>query len=208
MSVLDQPSLVVAQMPAQPPVPAGQPTQAPPIDPAALLDMLRDIQLPTAVSWWPPAPGWWLLSVAVLLVYLGRRYEWYRRLRRRFQSSRAPLAVAADVAVLAEFRRIRASFAEDNDVQALSAALSVLLRRVAMRSVPRHEVAALTSESWLEWLDDHGRSRAFSSGVGRALLKAPYRGPSGAPSEIDGEALLRVCEEWVAEVLHRKVDED
>ena len=27
---------------------------------------LRDIELPEAISWWPLAPGWWLLLMVVL----------------------------------------------------------------------------------------------------------------------------------------------
>jgi len=30
------------------------------------LEQMRDIQLPAPVGWWPPAPGWWLLTVLVL----------------------------------------------------------------------------------------------------------------------------------------------
>ncbi|MDP7406676.1 MAG: DUF4381 domain-containing protein, partial [SAR324 cluster bacterium] len=25
------------------------------------LAALRDVHLPPAVSWWPPAPGWWII---------------------------------------------------------------------------------------------------------------------------------------------------
>jgi len=43
------------------------------------LDQLRDIHLPEAISWWPMAPGWWILIIggAALLVWLIRFF--YRR---------------------------------------------------------------------------------------------------------------------------------
>lgn len=55
------------------------------MDPSALAQ-LRDIHPPLAVSWWPPAPGWWLLAlIAVALVgaalVLTRRWRQRRYLR-------------------------------------------------------------------------------------------------------------------------------
>ena len=40
------------------------------MNPAAInanpLDQLRDIHLPEPISWWPLAPGWWLLIIIAL----------------------------------------------------------------------------------------------------------------------------------------------
>ena len=52
-----------------------------------LLSQLRDIHTAAPVPWWPPAPGWWILGLLllVLLVWLGRRilarYRVYQRRR-------------------------------------------------------------------------------------------------------------------------------
>ena len=46
------------------------------------LTELRDIHLPATISWWPPAIGWWLLSVifaAILAFFLNRLIKNYRR---------------------------------------------------------------------------------------------------------------------------------
>jgi hypothetical protein len=44
---------------------------------------LRDVQLPPAPSWWPPAPGYLMVGGAVLLVLLVIAVLWWRRRRRR-----------------------------------------------------------------------------------------------------------------------------
>ena len=42
---------------------------------------LRDIHLPAPISWWPPAPGWWLLlfGIPTLLILLAWLWRWVRR---------------------------------------------------------------------------------------------------------------------------------
>ena len=136
------------------------------------LSQLRDIHLPAAVSWWPPAPGWWGVLVLVLIA-AGLAYVFYARRRRNLWRAKA----------LAELARLRD--------------LSVLLRRVAISRFPRHDVAALTGEAWLAFLDRGlGDTKAFQSGAGRVLLNGPY----ASKVEVDTASLLALCERWIKQL--------
>jgi hypothetical protein len=72
--------------------------------------------------------------------------------------------------------------------------LSMLLRRVAISRFPRHDVASLTGDAWLAFLDRAlGDGAAFQSGAGRILLNGPYADKVDA----DAESLLVLCERWI-----------
>ncbi len=146
------------------------------------LSQLRDIHLPPPVSWWPPAPGWWALT-ALLLLALGLGLWLLRRRRRNRWRRRA----------LAELTQLRTA-----DDALLLRGLSVLLRRVAISRFPQAEVAALTGEAWLEFLDLTlgDDDSAFRSGAGRVLIVGPY----AAAAEVDAPALLALCERWLRKV--------
>ena len=92
---------------------------------------LRDIVEPPPVPWWPPAPGWWLLLAlavtALGFVGYGRLRSWRRRAYRR--------------TALAQVQR--ATHASD---------IASILKRAAMVSFPRSEVASLTGQDWCVWL--------------------------------------------------------
>jgi len=54
------------------------------MDPALqeqLLQQLNDIAAPNAISWWPLAPGWWLLIILVLLSLVALAYYLYAQHR-------------------------------------------------------------------------------------------------------------------------------
>lgn len=83
--------------------------------------VLRDIHLPAEPSWWPPAPGWWLLAVLALLVFAGLAWVWQRRCRVRQRQRR----------ILGELENLVRRHREDGDRAALLGGLHQLLRRVA-----------------------------------------------------------------------------
>jgi len=146
---------------------------------------LRDIHLPIAISWWPPAPGWWLLLVLVLVIIL---LVWWLQRRKR--------ALRIRVAALAEWEALMDVFQREQNVSQLVSGLSVLLRRIALSYYPREEVAGLSGEAWLRYLDNsHSwlQPNGFSEGAGRLLLAGPYQ------RQIDGDvlALHALCGEWL-----------
>ncbi len=155
------------------------------------LGQLRDIHLPQPVSWWPPSPGWWLLAAFVLLLGVLALYLLYRHRQERWRR-----------AALGEWQRLREAWASGNiDGVSASRELSVLLRRVALARFPRHQVAALTGEAWLAFLDSAvPGQKLFTSGPGRALLEAPY----AVQVEIDTEALFDACGRWLRNLPRRK----
>jgi hypothetical protein len=101
-------------------------------DPASL-DNLRDIVEPAAVSWWPPAIGWWLLLGVILVVAA----VFACRALRRWQAD------AYRRAALVELRSAGSN-----------AEVSVILKRTALAAFPRVDVASLSGQRWCQWLGE------------------------------------------------------
>ena len=53
------------------------------MDSEELLEQLADIHLPVEISYWPPAPGWWILAVMLLVggIFLSLRFIQFRNLQ-------------------------------------------------------------------------------------------------------------------------------
>ena len=145
---------------------------------------LRDIHLPGPISWWPPAPGWWilfaLLIVGTILVVLYARYQ-----RRQTRIRRVSLK---------EIDAIQQAFQVHQNNTRLVRELSVLLRRVCISRYPRVDVASLTGTEWMSFLDRNREGKSFSAGAGIVLMTEPYR----KDPDIDASALLSCCRSWIA----------
>lgn len=144
---------------------------------------LRSYHLPEPPSWWPPAPGWWLLGLLVLIV-AALSIWWYRRRRRRLAAARQAKR---------ELALLRERFAQQDDAAVYARELSKLLRRYALVAFPHRDVAALTGEEWLRFLDRYDTAHRFSDGPGRQLLDAPYR-PAALSKP---EELAALIEDWI-----------
>lgn len=141
---------------------------------------LRDLHLPEPVSWWPLAPGWWLVIAlaAVVIIWLLRRAinKWRSNAPRRF--------------AVRELGSIESDYLRHRDAVLMAKKVSELLRRSMLAYAPRDEVAGLTGERWLAWLDQGLPVPYFHTEGGKSLLQLPYRDPESDLSDVDINALF------------------
>ena len=162
---------------------------------------LRDIHLPDLISWWPPAPGWWLVCALALLgvVAFGLYYRIGRHRRAALRSlgkARAALEHGAEPVeclqrVSTTLRRFAMTTADQQTVAALRAVDGVADRPGS------DEVAGLTGQRWLRYLDSRWKRDEFSRGAGRLLLAAPY----ARPETVDRQHALdltALCADWLS----------
>lgn len=144
---------------------------------------LRDIHLPAEPLWWPPAPGWWLLLLALLAFALALPWLW-----RRFGP--VPFKQAA----LRELVDIRRSLGDGHtDNRRSLDAVSRLMRRVAIDYRGRMNAASNSGDAWVENLEQLSPRRVFSESQLEWLAHGRYR----PQQEIDAEALIDACEKWI-----------
>ncbi|MGB0909041.1 MAG: DUF4381 domain-containing protein [Nitrospirales bacterium] len=150
------------------------------------LQQLRDIHVPDPISFWPPALGWWVVMLIVLvLASLGL---WFLRYRKKTAPRRSALS---------ELTVLKAKFDETQDSANLMESLSQLLRRYAIVSFGRHNVAGLAGMSWLRFLDEQGKTQQFSSEMGQqAFAGVPY----GSKSSVNAREMLALTEQWIKQI--------
>ena len=152
---------------------------------------LRDIHLPDAISWWPLAPGWWILlasAIAIILVFIiAIKVYRSRRLKRDIHT---------------ELEGIKNTFQQTQNKSQLAKSLSILLRRTSISYYPetRSNSAGLTGERWLNWLDETTHSpqedKKFQSDIGKTLITAPYL-PDNTDLDFDAQALIDLSQHWL-----------
>ena len=156
------------------------------VDPTVL--PLRDIHLPAAVSWWPLAPGWWLLLAtlgAAVVAVAG--WRWWRRRARPWR------------AALVELMAIEQAFAATGDGHACAQALSRLLRRLGLLT-PDIAAATARDAAWHTLLATLG-GRPLPAPVQAVIALAPYS-PAAAAALTPAayRAALAALRDWLARV--------
>jgi uncharacterized protein DUF4381/uncharacterized protein DUF58 len=158
-----------------------------PVTPPTSLDRLHDLVVPPAVSWWPVAPGWYV--VVALVLTLGLAFAWRAWVRWR--------AAAYRRAALAELADLEARAADDGQREAVLRQVPPLLKRTALAAFPREAVAPLSGSAWLGFLDRTGGTDAFTRGRGQVLGALAYDPRAARMDAAAAGELFRVVRTWI-----------
>lgn len=144
--------------------------QETPTPDASSLDRLQDIVEASPVSWWPPAPGWWVVGAVVLLAgcIAGIR-AWQRWQAQAYR--RAAL--------------------QELDTATTVAAVAGILKRTALAAWPRANVASLSGAAWCDWLRQTAAAE-LTQEVADTLSRGIYRHDQSASA-----ALLAYAGRWI-----------
>ncbi|MBN8432063.1 DUF4381 domain-containing protein [Microbulbifer salipaludis] len=136
-----------------------------------LIAQLAPPPVPESVSLWPQTPLAQLLLGAVLLLCLYVAWRTYRHYR-------------ANAYRRAALKALRHAGDNPGDIAAL-------LRRTALVAYPRAQVAGLTGERWLAFLNRQYPGDAFRNDIGESLLRGAYRSCPSNP------ALTQAAQDWI-----------
>ena len=153
------------------------------------LQNLHEIILPEPVSWMPQTIGWYtvfglIFFVAGWWVYCSLRHYRKNRYRR--------LALQELAVIEQELQR------PEKRATVLSG-IPVLLKGTALLVFPRSEVAGLSGEKWLDFLDKTMGGKNFTIGEGRLLPELAYA-PGARISKLPDEQvgrLLQLLRRWI-----------
>ncbi len=149
---------------------------------------LRDIHLPEAVSWWPPAIGWWILLILGLLLVTALVIGIRKLLQPKLNKS----AKAEIDHVLLAYKK------QQNDLLLLQQ-LSSAIRRIGISYLTREECAGLIGKAWYQHINRLTPKHSFSESVIELLIDAPYQ----KQPQIDAELLKQLITQtrnWVQDL--------
>lgn len=125
---------------------------------------LKDIHMPPAAIHWPPAPGWFIL---ILLLILVAGASWI------FISKNLP-AWHAKRHALQLLKAYQQTYKKEFNSQKTSALINELLKKTALFFYPRTAVASLQGQAWLDFLNKTMQHKA-SNGAPKDFIRFPRK---------------------------------
>jgi len=150
-----------------------------------LLHGIAEVQLPDEISWLPQTTAWKVLFL-VLLIAFG--YGLFKRFTRWQANTYRRQAL----------KQLDSFSISCMEFEGVLEQLPKILKATALQAYPRSNVAQLSGQQWLEFLDQQYPSSHFNSDIGRQLLAVSYENQSHwqvEPEQV--KALIAAVALWV-----------
>ena len=178
------------------------------------LEQLRDIHLPQAVHWWPPAPGWWLVAALVLALtvwlsrYLQARYrrQYFRGesqdlLKEIWQNYQQGHELQAENSASADRDLIENTLAllrrAGKTAQLSSASGSEGRSENGSEALTEEHLQSMPSPVLLEALDEHSAGKLSAALPLQTISERLYRADSKALTTEQTECFYAVAKNWL-----------
>jgi hypothetical protein len=149
--------------------------------PAADLSQLKDISLPTAISDWPIAFGWWALLVITLLSLFAAVYFW-----QYFKAKNANKKAALHLLKL-KYHQFKA----DSDSLDFLQHSNQILKRYCLKQYPA--AVSLSGSAWINFLIRHTEKTFFNEELAYAMSEGLYQ----EDCQCDADKLYAACSSWL-----------
>ena len=146
-----------------------------------LLAQLKDIHAAPPVSWWPPAPGWWILAFLLLaiLVWIGRNLLRRYRVRQRRKQ------------MLGWVDHLNASIDPQKDPHSYLSTINRIFKVVALRAFPAQQCAAMAGTEWSEFLQQQLKGQQHEA------LSVLATGPYQPAPDFDPATISELARVWI-----------
>jgi hypothetical protein len=140
---------------------------------------LEDIITPQGVSSWPPAPGWWISIVIVLVIALVLAI-FYRRYQKKWGYRREALAL------LEEYKK------SPNTTETAIKYLECL-KRTAMSAYPNKAIDSLYGSAWFTFLNQQTPEPLFEAELESIICTTQYQ----KAFHLLDDKLYKAIEMWI-----------
>lgn len=159
------------------------------MDSEELLAQLADIHLPEPVSYWPPAPGWWILT---LLLVIALAFTIRRIIQIRTRKKICEFALAELDRCYQQLEAGDPGKLDELKLRYVNQINSVM-RRVALVHFPQSRVASLSGREWVDFIREKGESSLLNEELAAALAHGRFQ----TRCDVDIDALDEMSRVWV-----------
>ena len=149
------------------------------------LQQLKTLHLPPEPSWWPPAIGWWLLILSMIILITWIVFKVVRHYQTTRPIRHGKLLIDKLYEEYQEGHISEERFAH---------ASNQIIKRVLVPGLGKQQYAKLSGDEWLKALDQISGTNRFTQGEGTILGNERFRPePTLAPEDLynDLQNLIR-----------------